>query len=369
MNFWQQTRLHLLFIFFGIAGFLARVGLVRLTAHQGLFGGGIVWANCAGCFIMGYLVKHVFVATAPKSDFLPHGAGPSESKLPCNSQQQERSPTMVASSEDSEAQPRQSGSPPPSKSDIPLYVGLTTGFCGTLTSLCSAVLELFEIAASTTSTISGGAQDAAAGGDFEFPNSGYGIPAGLAYLIITATVSTASFRAGGHLATVPYIKTLTLTPRVIFFIEMVICALGTAAWIVVLVLAIVSGATTTSTVTTNETGLTVVVTSSSRLSPAARYWTLAMVFSPIAVYMRYWLSRLLNPVLFARKFPLGTFSCNVLATLVLAVLAVLQFGAPTSVLMAGGISCQVVRALADGFCATLSTVSTLVAELHSIRRK
>lgn len=349
MNLWQQVRLHLIFAFFGIAGFLARVGIIRLTAHQGLFGGGVIWANCAGCFIMGYLVGHVFVAAGPiqTSAAAPSsqtGTGAPELKPPFGDGRRAEVPA---------------------KSEIPLYVGLTTGFCGTFTSLSSAQLELFEIAASTTATIAGGTERGAYGGDFAFPNAGYGVPAGLAYAIITCSVSIASFQAGRHLAAAPYIKALTLTPRGLLFVELVLSALGAAAWIIVFVLAIVSGVTTSVTTTSGDG---VLLTSSSALSPAARYWALGMVFSPVAVYTRYWVSRLLNPT-FPRKFPLGTFACNMLATLVLAVLAVLQYGAPITVLMAGGISCQVISALADGFCATLSTVSTLVSELHSLRLK
>ncbi|KAI8379054.1 uncharacterized protein BYT42DRAFT_567242 [Radiomyces spectabilis] len=73
----------------------------------------------------------------------------------------------------------------------------------------------------------------------------------------------------------------------------------------------------------------------------------ACVFAPIGALLRWQLS-FLN-LWRGGVFPIGTFAANIIASIVLAVISLLQSGVPMSLM-----SCYVLTGLADGFCGTLS---------------
>lgn len=86
--------------------------------------------------------------------------------------------------------------------------------------------------------------------------------------------------------------------------------------------------------------------------------TFAIVLGPLGTFLRYELSRYLNAK--SPSFPLGTFAANSLAVLIFAVTAILQ-RRPTS-----SLGCAALQGVQDGFCGSLSTVSTLVVELRNL---
>ncbi|GAA5940451.1 FluC/FEX family fluoride channel [Sporobolomyces koalae] len=88
--------------------------------------------------------------------------------------------------------------------------------------------------------------------------------------------------------------------------------------------------------------------------------TFAIVFGPVGTLLRYEFSRRLNTV--REGAPLGTFVANTLAVLVYAVIGILARH-PNSRL-----SCAALKGLQDGFCGSLSTVSTFVVELRTVNR-
>ena len=94
----------------------------------------------------------------------------------------------------------------------------------------------------------------------------------------------------------------------------------------------------------------------------------AIVFAPLGTMMRYWLSVQLNRRI--KSFPIGTFSANMLGTALLAMAYDLQH-ADLQGNVAGGsiVGCQVLTGITEGFCGCLTTVSTWVAELRSLRKK
>ena len=144
--------LYLVLAFFGMVGSLARVVLQRLTAFEGA-SGGVLWANFAGCVLMGILVK---------SKVLFGGL------LDENNHLRQRAYKLHG--------------------EIPLYIGLATGCCGSITSFSSFMLTLFELTTNQT------------GVDLAYPNKGYGVMAFLGYMIITMAVSGAGFSVGHHIA-------------------------------------------------------------------------------------------------------------------------------------------------------------------------
>lgn len=87
----------------------------------------------------------------------------------------------------------------------------------------------------------------------------------------------------------------------------------------------------------------------------------ALIFSPIGVWSRFFLSRFNSRY---PSFPLGTFLANMLGTAILALLIVLQYK-PNRVLL----QCQVMQGIGDGLCGTLTTVSTFIVEIKKLERK
>ncbi|GJN92870.1 hypothetical protein Rhopal_005910-T1 [Rhodotorula paludigena] len=86
--------------------------------------------------------------------------------------------------------------------------------------------------------------------------------------------------------------------------------------------------------------------------------TFAIVVAPPATLLRYFLSKRLNPL--SKRFPIGTYTANSLAVLVFAVMALLARN-PRSPL-----GCAALRGVQDGFCGSLSTISTLVVEVRGL---
>src|SRR3979490_2526092 len=79
---------------------------------------------------------------------------------------------------------------------------------------------------------------------------------------------------------------------------------------------------------------------------------------------RWQLSRF-NP--FAPSFPLGTFTANISATVILGIAIVIQ--GRSSVTSISTISCAIFHGIDNGFCGCLSTISTFAVELDTLIRK
>lgn len=273
----EEVRLLLILTFFAIIGVLARKGITVLTTYNGAFVGGVIWANFTSCIIMGMMI------------------------------QTERSWASIGL-----------------KATIPLYVGLTTGFCGTFSSFSSLILEAFVKSA-----------DISIGKYYHYPNGAYGIMECASVIISHMAVSIAGLHFGKHLIK----QHDPLIPRV-NLIEDIIAICGVLAWIAVICLIIIK---------------------------SWRSWTFACIVSPIACWTRYYVSKLLNSRI--KRFPLGTLTVNIFATLVLAILNLINRGK----ISGGGrivntvLTCHMLQGLEDGYCGTLSTVSTFVVELYTIK--
>lgn len=301
-------HLHLQFASFGILGFLARIGVEKLTQYQGSLGG-VLWANFGGSLVMGYLVHWPFFSTAKEAR------------------------TVVAYT---------------AKADTPLYVAMTTGFCGSFTSLSSFILVLFEVSANKPAH------------DLPFPGPAWGVPMWFAYALVELCVSTTAFTVGRHLAQLATPPWFALTQKQLRMAHAGLSAAGALMWTAAVGLTVVASLPGT---TAPHSRLT-----STRQAGGWRYWALGMAFTPPGVYSRFWISRILNPRFFKGRFFAGTFTANVGGTVLLAVLMVLRYGGGGAAVDGGrpGLKCDVVQALADGYCGALTTVSTFVAELFGL---
>lgn len=315
-------------ILFAILGTLARIGLTALTNYPGtpvIFN--TVWANLAGCVVMGFLAEDRMLFR-------------SEWGTPTYDQQIERARMKNRDEED------RSGSGQPvvdlaaakkahlaTKKTIPLYVGLATGFCGSFTTFSSFIRDVFL--ALSNDMVTPGVPSSPTS-----RNGGRSFMAMLAVVITTVSLSLSGLFIGAHLA----LALERLTPTIPFpFTRQILdplgVVLGWGCWLGAVFLAIF---------------------------PPHDAWrsqaVFALVFAPLGCLLRFYLSLYLNSRV--ASFPMGTFTANVLGT------AILGMSWDIAHVPVGGVvGCQVLQGIEDGFCGCLTTISTWVAELSSLRRR
>lgn len=328
----KLTQLYTLsyLVFFAIMGTLARLGLTALTHYVDtpvLFT--TLWANFGGSLVMGFLTEDRMLfrrewgtatydrvlAQAKKQDEEEGGEGSGPSRP---------SVDLVAAKKAHLA----------CKKTIPLYVGLTTGFCGSFTSFSALIRDVF-LAMSNDLVTPGFGVTA------ESRNGGYSFMAMLAVVITTVVLSLGGLMFGAHCA----IATERIIPSFPFpttrkFMDPLFVLLGWGCWLGAVLMAVL---------------------------PPHDKWrgqvVFALVFSPLGCLARFYLALYLNGKM--ATFPLGTFAANVIGTAVLGMtwdIAHVQSGG-------GIVGCQVLQGVEDGFCGCLTTVSTWVAELNSLRRQ
>jgi protein CrcB len=88
----------------------------------------------------------------------------------------------------------------------------------------------------------------------------------------------------------------------------------------------------------------------------------SLIFGPLGCLARFYLSLYLNGKI--ASFPLGTFTANIVGTMVLGMAWDLAHAS-----VGGIIGCQVLQGVEDGFCGCLTTISTWVSELTSLRKR
>lgn len=318
-----------IFCFFSMTALLVRLGSTLLSQYPGSYLQGVVWANFVACVIMGFCSS----TDRPWKLFFRRGVT--------------------------------------DKKQLTLFVGLTTGFCGSCSSFSTLIAELFLYTANINST-----------GYYDFPNRAYGLLQFMSVLVTQFAMSYAGLLFGTHIA--------NLVERDIFFregntlenfihkqekdelvahqksifhkiynlIELILSLFGVASFIIVLVLTIVK--------------------------PDWRYWTFSLLFAPFACYLRYYLAKRfngnknfwLNKVLHI-KFS-GTLLANVIASTITPITIILLRGKkalfydsdlPSSLMITSVLKCQVLSAIDVGFAGILSTTSTFMLELHTNRFK
>jgi CrcB protein len=318
-------------VFFAIWGTLARLGLQALTFYHGapvVFSE--LWANVAGTFIMGFLAEDMQL-------FRDEWGGRGAQSLPVEEgEPADRSPTPK----------RSKASHGKVKKTIPLYIGLTTGFCGSFTSFSSFVRDIFlALSNDLRSPIDHPYIGSPPSPTTTVPrNAGYSVMAILAVIFITLSLCYAALKVGAHLAAFMD----SVTPSLPFrftrkLIDPLFVFLGFGSWIGAILLAVF---------------------------PPHNAWRgqalFACVFAPIGCLLRYYVSLAFNPSL--PSFPMGTFAVNILGTAVLGMSYGLQRVRIGDIVGGSLAGCQVLQGIQDGFCGALTTVSTWILEIDTLKR-
>ncbi|KAF2276319.1 uncharacterized protein EI97DRAFT_433157, partial [Westerdykella ornata] len=332
-------------ILFSILGALARLGLDWLTFYPGapvVFP--VLWANFAGTLVMGFLSEdqRFFRYAWGRKAETAYGEGSDEEK-------EAPTPAEAAKALHNKV-----------KKTIPLYIGLTTGFCGSFTSFSSFMRDAFLALSNDLLTPlnhpSGAPQPSVA---TTVPrNGGYSFMAVCAIVILTVGLCHSALTAGAHLAIFADPVTPTLPFHILRrFVDPVFVFLAWGLWLGAIVMAIW---------TPDRPG-----GPASSDSWAKETWRgqalMACVFAPLGCLIRFYVSLKLNGVI--PSFPMGTFACNIFGTAILGMAWDLQHVRIGGAGVAGGrVGCQVLEGVMDGFCGTLSTVSTWVLELGALKR-
>ncbi|KAH7308115.1 CrcB-like protein-domain-containing protein [Stachybotrys elegans] len=308
-------------IFFSFLGTLARVGLAALTSYPGspvIFS--TIWANVGGSLIMGFLTEERKLFRHSVAEI---GGKPQRGRDEENAAQVDSAQVDTAALKKAHLA---------TKKTIPLYIGLATGFCGCFTSFSSFIRDVMLALSNSLET-----PDVS---PILRRNGGYSFMAMLAVIITTVALSLSALVVGSHLAkaverVTPSIPAIALRK----FADPIAVVLGWGCWV---------GAIIMSIFPPHESWRGIVL--------------LSLVFAPLGCLARFYLALRLNGK--SSSFPVGTFVANVLGTVVLGMSWDIAH-AP----IGGIVGCQVLQGVEDGFCGCLTTISTWVAELRSLRRR
>ncbi|KAL9086504.1 MAG: hypothetical protein Q9165_007120 [Trypethelium subeluteriae] len=320
-------------LFFSILGTLARLGVEWLGFYPGaLVTTSVLWANFGGSVFLGFLAEdRMLFAEEWGLSRKGYMNVTNPKKEEYDLEEAKKAHTAV-------------------KKQLPLYIGLSTGFCGSFTSFSSFMRDAFL---ALSNNLAAPLYHPTAPGDVPktsstiHRNGGFSFEASLAVIIITVALSVGGLKLGAHMAIFvePYLPTIPFKPtrRIL---EPIVVVLGWGSWLGAIIMAI---------------------------WPPNQNWRgqviFALVFAPVGCLLRFYASLRLNGLV--ASFPLGTFAVNMLGTAVLGMAYDLQHVSldwgPRGV--GGGVlSCQILQGTMDGFCGCLTTVSTWVGELNGLRR-
>lgn len=315
-------------VFFSIFGTLARLGLQALTYYHGApVVTSVLWANVGGSLLMGFFLED--------RNLFREEWGDADKNLPDDEHEMHEHAKRHKSA----------------KKTIPLYIGLTTGFCGCFTSFSSFIRDVFLALSNDLPNPSG---------SIPSRNGGYSFMALVAVILLTVSLSLGALIFGAHLA----LALTRFTPIIPFkftrrFLDPLFIFLAWGCWLGAIFLSIWPP----------------------DRNSANEVWRgralFAIVFAPLGCLARFCVSLYLNPRI--PPFPLGTFVANIFGSIILAMAYDLQhvrgIGAPASSSSGSAstysilVSCQILQGIMDGFCGSLTTVSTWVAEMNGLGQR
>ncbi|KAK9464729.1 CrcB-like protein-domain-containing protein [Lipomyces arxii] len=278
----EIAEVSLWLVFFSIWGVLARLGISALETYPGKTVDGLVWTQFIGCVVMGFLAesKSMFNLTSGQT--------------------------------------------------LQVYIGMTTGFCGSMTTFSSWMQSTFLAMAN-------------AGHEFDRPR-GFSVLALFNGIIVTLCMSLAGLKFGGHVGVfVRYLWPKVSNGRVcrpsgkwtVPVLQSFAVVFGLGCWVGAILMSIF-----------------------------VKKWRgkvlFGLVFGPVGTISRWLLSRYLNTRV--PGFLMGTFAANILGTMLIGVFSIAQQRTN------GVTGCNVLQGLMDGYCGCLTTVSTFALELQSLKR-
>lgn len=324
-------------VLFSFVGTLLRIAIECLTFYPGSpVNTSVLWANVGGSLVMGFLSEDQEIFRFEEI----------EAKIP---------------EEERHDRTRRAVHLKAHKKTIPLYIGLTTGLCGSLTSFSTFIRDVYLALANELPVPIGPYSNislfTSAPGTARAPNGGFSFMALVAVLFTEIGLSLAGLFLGAHLAIGVSAWTPSLPQHWLRkFLDPTAVILACLSWVAVICLVILLPK-----------------------SPqhdslwSSELWRgpvlFALIFAPVGCLARFFLSLKLNGRI--RSFPLGTFTVNVGGTMVLGMAYSIQHASIGASSLGGGsiVSCRVLQGIMDGFCGCLTTVSTWVLELSDLRRR
>ncbi|CDK27639.1 unnamed protein product [Kuraishia capsulata CBS 1993] len=282
--------------FWSILGTLSRMSLTKLTNYQGSYihsadSNSCLWSNFAACFIIS--------AVANSTSFWYELV--------------ETETEQVKDTHRAKA-----------KTELLLYVGLTTGYCGSLSTFSSLIVEAFNKALDASR---------------ELPNHGYGTMEFASVILVQLGVSVLAWKLGHDLVIgLEQFHAIKMPSSWVAPLEVAIGILGVCLIIVMVVLA-------------------------AALPGWWRPWAASCCFAPLAVMLRFELARNLNS---RSWFPWGTLAANTIACVVIGIALLASRGLRVHNSHA---ACVALVAIENGFSGVLSTTSTFVAEFEKLQGK
>ncbi|KAJ3182154.1 hypothetical protein HDU85_003196 [Gaertneriomyces sp. JEL0708] len=262
-------------ILFSVAGVLIRIGLLKLHTYRDAPIAPVVYPQVVGCVLIGWL-------NANKRAI--------------------------------------------AKSYYPLFIGLATGLCGSITTFSGWSLSTFI-----------------AFGNLETQASGHSVLAGIGVIIVVLGMSIVAVMFGEQFA-----RLLTLEK-----------ASGNSSQPKLNFVEQTQGPTTENYFTlVLAAAVVIVVVLLSIFVVAHRGIWFATLFGPPGTIIRFKLSKLNVRNM---RFAYGTFIANILGTALLAGLFIARYKVPLH-----STSCNIIVGFSDGFCGCLTTVSTFIIELRSM---
>jgi CrcB protein len=321
-----ELYIHSYLIFFSILGTLARLGIESITSYpNATVTSPVLWANLSGSLFLGFLVedRRLFREEwgTQSEDWSFHAS------------------KINSKDEDGEKIQQLRATHGKVKKTIPIFIGLSVGFCGSFTSFSSFILDAFLASLNKLPELSSGSAFGAI--PTSDRNGGYNFEAIMAVLIVHVAVSLGALQVGANVAMALDQVLPTLPFKFVRrYLDPLMMFVGYGSWLGAVWLSI---------------------------WPPANDWRgrviFALVLAPPGCLLRFYASKHLNSLV--PSFPLGTFSVNVFGTAILGMCYDLQHSG-SAMNLAG---CQVLEGVIDGFCGCATTVSTWVAELDTLQRK
>lgn len=342
-------------ILFSILGTLARLGLQALTVYPGSpIAISELWANVGGCVIMGYLSEdrtlfhnewEVAEKRARRNLRLER-----ESSDDTTKEEADEEAVLVAARKEHQTE----------KKTIPIFIGLTVGFCGCFTSFSSFMRDVF-FALSNHLNTSAYTDNRTVVGTNPPRDDGNSVMAVLAVLIVEICLCLSALEFGAHIA-IALEPVMSKAPRLNIrrITDPIVVLIAWGSWVGAVVMVIwppdrPSGpAADGQTLWAQETWRGNVL--------------FALALAPLGCLVRFHAALKFNGLI--SHFPVGTFVVNIAGTTVLGACWDLQRAPLTNGAIGGGrVGCQALQGVQDGFCGCLTTVSTWVIEMKGLQRK